>query len=98
MSRNRPGFPRDRSRRRRLGVPVDQALAAEDVAVAEPVEEGEADSQVVALVHGEAGARPVAGAAELLQLAEDARLVLVLPLPGPAQELLAADLAGRFPG
>src|SRR5262245_41603481 len=59
-------------RRLELGVPVDQALAAEDVAVAEPVEEGDAHRPRAALIQGEARARPVAATAHLGELAEDA--------------------------
>ncbi len=44
------------------------------------------------LVHGEAGALPVGGHAQLLLLLHNAVAVLVLPLPHPLQELLPAQV------
>src|SRR5262245_3656813 len=55
-----------------LRIPVHQPLAAEDVAVAEPVEERHAHGPATALVEREASARPVARTAQELELAEDA--------------------------
>ena len=44
------------------------------------------------LVHGEAGALPIAGHAQLLLLLHNAAAVLVLPVPYPLQELLPAQV------
>src|SRR5262249_55561008 len=49
------------------------------------------------LVEGERGPRPVARAADLLELAENARFVLVLPLPDSTHEFLAPEVpSGLF--
>ena len=45
-----------------------------------------------ALVHGEPGAAPVTGGAQLLLLLHDAVAELVLPVPHPLQELLPAQI------
>src|SRR5439155_25828193 len=54
-----------------LRVPVHQPLAAEDVAILEHLEEGHAHRSGTHLVEGETRARPVAGAAKLLELVAD---------------------------
>ncbi len=66
-----------------LGVPVDQPLAAENLAGLEQVEERPANRARADLVKREAGAVPVARAAHEPELAEDSLLVLVLPRPDP---------------
>ena len=75
-----------------LGVPVDEAFAAEDLAGLEEAEEGLADSAGADVVEGEAGALPVARAAHELELLQDAGFVLVLPGPDALDEGLAADV------
>ena len=75
-----------------LRVPVHEAFAAIDVAVAEHVEEGFAYRFRARVIEREARARPVARCPDLLQLAEDARLVLVLPLPDFRDECFAAEV------
>src|SRR5262249_56115363 len=49
-----------------------------------------------ALVHREAVARPVEREAHRLQLLDDAAPVLLLPGPGAADELLAAEVVARL--
>src|SRR5262245_32051945 len=76
-----------------MRVPVHQPLAAEDVAVTEHAKEGLAHGSRALVVERERGSLPVARAANLLELAEDARLVLVLPLPDSANQFVAAEVA-----
>ncbi len=76
------------------GVPVDEALASVDQAVFEEAVEGLADRPRADFVHGEALAVPVAGAAHLLELVDDAGLELVLPALHLLDELVASGLAG----
>ena len=73
-------------------IPVHQARAAEDQLVAEQTEEALAHRRAAHLVSREALAIPVAGGAHRALLAHDPRLVLVLPLPDPVHEGLAADV------
>src|SRR3546814_7709935 len=49
-----------------------------------------------ALVHGEALVRPVHRAAEAAELAGDLAAALLLPLPDPGDELLAAHVRAAF--
>ena len=64
-----------------LGVPVDQPLAAKDLARLEQVEERAADGARAKLVEREPGPLPVAGTAHQPELAQDPLLVLVFPGP-----------------
>ena len=75
-----------------LGVPVDQPLAAEDLAGLEQVEERPPDGARADRVEREPGAVPVARAAHEPELAQDALLVLVLPGPDPLDERRAAEV------
>ena len=79
-------------RRVRARVPVDHVVVAVDVALVEELLEDPVDGLDVALVEGEALALVVAGGAEPLVLLDDPRAVLLLPLPDPLDELLAAEL------
>src|SRR5581483_11188444 len=79
-----------------VGVPVHQPLAAEDEAVLEHLEERLPHGAGADRVEREARAGPVAAGAELAQLAEDARLVLVLPLPDAPHQFLAAEVVARL--
>ena len=74
------------------GVPVDHPHAAVDFALFVEVAEDVDDAARAHLVHREAGALPVARGAQLAQLAENHAAVLLLPLPGVAEELLAREL------
>ena len=74
-----------------VGAPVDDALAAVDQVLIVQILKDLQNRLAAALVHGEALAVPVAGAAQLLQLAHDAVAVLVLPGPGALQEAVAAQ-------
>ena len=67
-----------------------ELLGSEDQLVLEQAEEGLAHRRAAHRVHGEALAIPVAGAAHLLLLTHDPRLVLVFPSPDPLDQLLAA--------
>ena len=79
-------------RRVRARVPVDHVVVAVDVALVEELLEDAVDGADVALVEGEALALVVAGGAEPLVLLDDPRAVLLLPLPDPLDEGLAAEL------
>ena len=74
-------------------VPVHEALVAVDQPVAVELDEHLDDGARQALVHGEAGARPVAGAAEAAELAEDDAFRLLFLLPHLGEERLAAHRA-----
>ena len=73
-----------------LGVPIDQALVLVDQAGAIEIDEHLAHGARQALVHGEAQPRPIAGAAEPLELADDGVAGLLLPLPDALDEGVAA--------
>ena len=84
-------------RRRAARTPVDDALAAVDEALVEPVDEDLAHGQLVARVHREPLVRVVARAAHRLELADDRRAVLAPPLPARLDEPLAPDVVARQP-
>ena len=73
-----------------VGAPVDHAVAAVDEALVVQADKDFLDSLRAALVHGKALTLPVAAAAQLLELANDAVAVLGLPGPGALQEAVAA--------
>ena len=75
-----------------LGVPVDQPLAAKDLARLEQVEKRAADCARAKLVEGEPGPLPVAGTAHQPELAQDPLLVLVFPGPDSLDQGLAAQV------
>ena len=75
-----------------VGAPIDDAAALVDETLVVQLAEGLPDGLGAALVHGEAGAAPVAGNAHLLLLLDDAVAVLLFPLPDPLQELLPAQV------
>ena len=79
-------------RSRAVRAPVDDAVALVDKALVVQVYEYLADRLGAALVHGEALAVPVAGGAELFELADDAVAELVLPRPYALEELLTAEV------
>ena len=74
-----------------VGAPVDHAVAAVDQPLVVQTHEHFLDSLRAALVHGKALALPVAAAAQLFQLADDAVAVLGLPCPCALQKTVAAD-------
>ena len=76
-----------------LRVPVDQPLVLVDQAFAIEFDEHFHHRARQALVHGEALARPVAGGAEPLELADDGAAGFRLPFPHPLDEGLAAHVA-----
>ncbi len=69
-----------------VGAPVDHAVAAVDQALVVQAHKHFLDSLGAALVHGKALTIPVAGAAQLFQLADNAVAVLVLPCPCALQK------------
>ena len=73
-------------------VPVHQPLAAINEPVAEHLEERMPHRPGALRIEREAGPLPIAGAAHLLELAEDPLLVVVFPLPDAGHEPLAAQL------
>ena len=73
-----------------MGAPVDHAVAAVDQALVIQADEHFLHGVGAALVHGEALTLPIAGAAQFLQLADDAVAVGVLPIPGALQKAVAA--------
>ncbi len=73
-------------------VPVDQPLAAINFAVLEQLEKGLAHGPGADRIQRESRPLPVAATAHLLQLADDARFVVLLPLPDAFDEPLAAQL------
>ena len=75
-----------------VGAPVDDAAALINEALVVQLTEGLPDGFGAALIHGKAGAAPVAGHAQLLLLLHDAAAVLLLPLPDPLEELFAAQV------
>ena len=84
-------------RRLRDGVPVHEALAAVDEAVAEERAERVAHGRRAGLVHREARAVEVARAAHRLELPEDRGLVLVLPLLHLLDEPFAREVGALLP-
>ena len=77
------------NRGEQLGVPIDQALVLVDQAGAVEIDEHLAHGARQALVHGESEPRPVARAAEPLELANDGVAGLLFPLPHALDERLA---------
>ena len=73
-------------------VPVHQPLAPVDQAVAEEAEEGVPDRPAQTASSVKRRRCPIATAAHLLQLAEDAGFVGVLPLPDAVHQAVAAQL------
>ena len=79
-------------RSRAVRAPVDNTVALVDQALVIQVDKHLADCLGAALVHREALTLPVAGRAELFQLADNAVAVLVLPVPDALEEFLAAEV------
>ena len=75
--------------------PVDDVCAAIDEALMIEADEGFADGNRQALVHGEVFAAPVDGDAEALHLLEDGAAVMLLPLPHALDEGFAAEFLAR---
>ena len=74
------------------GAPVDDAIPAVDEPLVIEVDEHLAHGARAVFVHGEGEAGPICRDAHLFELLDDAAAVLLLPLPGAAQELFAADV------
>ncbi len=84
-----------RDRRVQHGVPVDQALAAIDQAFFVQAHECFAHRPRETLVHREALRGPVHRRAHASKLPRDGASGVLLPVPYPAQERLAADVVPR---
>jgi hypothetical protein len=78
--------------------PVDDALGAVDQPFVEELLEHRLDGSGEPLVHGEALAVPVDAVAELAHLPEDLAAGLLLPLPDPLDERLAAQVMAGLAG
>ena len=78
-----------------VGAPVDDAVAAIDQSLIIEVYKYLANGTGAALVHREALARPITGCAELLELVDDARAVLIFPVPNSLKELLSSEIVAR---
>ena len=76
-----------------LGIPVDHTHAAVDEPFAIEIHEDLDDALAAGTVHGEGGAIPVAGAAELAELLEDDASVLLGPGPGVLQEFFTGEVS-----
>ena len=72
-------------------IPIHKPLAAIDFALLEEREKRLADGAGADLVECEPGALPIAATAHLLQLADDAGFIFLLPLPDPLDEPFAAQ-------
>ena len=75
-----------------LGVPIDHAHSAVDVALVVEVHEYVDDPLRAGLVHGEGRAVPVAARSQAAQLLEDDAAVLVCPVPCMLDELVARQV------
>ena len=74
-----------------VGAPVDHAVAAVDQPLVVQTDKDLLDGVGAALVHREALTLPVAGAAQLFQLADNAAAISVFPCPGALQKAIAAQ-------
>ena len=75
-----------------LRIPVHHPHSPVDPALLVEINEGIDDSIGKVGIHSELGPVPVAGCAELAELAENDSAVLLLPLPGIFEELLAGQI------
>ena len=75
-----------------LGVPIDHAQAAVDVAFGVQVEEGVDDAAGIVLVQREVGPLPVAAGAKFAELLQDDAAVFAGPVPGVLEEGVAAEV------
>ena len=73
-------------------IPIDHANAAIDQPLAVQIAEDADDAPGTDIVHGKSRAVPVAGGTEASELLEDDAAVLLFPLPGVAQKLLAGEV------
>ena len=71
-------------------IPIDQPLAAIDLAFLEEIEERSRTARRN-FVERESRALPVAATAHLLQLADDPGFIVVLPLPNAIDQAFAAQ-------
>ena len=77
-------------------VPVDHTPAAIDEPLFVKIDEGALDSADIILVEGVAFPRPIAGAAEPLQLLDNNAAVFVLPFQDAPEKFLAPQIVSRL--
>ncbi len=78
-------------------VPVDHAHAAVYQSLVVKVAEHPDHTLRAHIVHGESGALPVARSTQATELLEDDAAVMLCPVPGMAQELLAGEVGFLYP-
>ena len=74
------------------GIPIDHADTTIDQSLTVQIAEDAEDAPGTDVVHGKSRAVPVAGGTEASELLEDDATVLLFPLPGVAQKLLAGEV------
>ena len=84
-----------RERRAQHRIPVHHAATAVNQTLLEKLRESSSHRRRKHIIHREALAIPVAGAAQLLQLANDDAAVLLLPAPDHLHKSLAAHIVAR---
>ena len=82
-----------RDRRLSCRIPIHHSDTTVDKSLAIEVAEDIIHRLAPLLIHGEGEAIPVAGGADLLELADDDPAVLVRPVPHLVEELLASEVA-----
>ncbi len=79
-----------------IGVPVDQPLATIDQTFGKQIVESRAHGPSASFIEGKARAAPIATGTHAFQLAENARFVLILPLPDTLHEGFATEVMARL--
>ena len=86
-----------RDGRLKIGVPVHQSLTTVDQSVTEHLEERSTNGLAADFIQREPYSTPIAARTDLLELIQNASLVLILPLPDTFDQSLAADIvASQF--
>ncbi len=85
-----------RKGRLRDGIPIDEVIAAVNEARIEHFFKHGAHGTVALFIHRKGKARPIAGTADFLQLAQNLRFALLFPFPDVGEELLARKIFSPF--